>query len=123
MCLAREGSVYDAEKGPFLWPISPFPVERLPPRAHCTDPGYRAQPEPRVVKQEAGGGVGGSQWILGLLCFTAGRAPRALVWPGVTVTGGLSEWGREEHCVVLGGSHSPQPAGENLGRALLESPR
>lgn len=71
MCLAREGYVYDAGKGPFLWPISPFPVERLPPRAHCTDPGYRAQPEPRVIKQEAGGGVWGSQWILGLLCFTA----------------------------------------------------
>lgn len=37
------------------------------------------------------------------------------MWPGVTATGGLSEWGREEHCVVLAGGHSPQPAGENLG--------
>lgn len=55
-----------------------------------------------------------SQWILGLLCFTARRAPRALVWPGVTVTGGLSEWGCEEHCVVITGGHSLQPAGENL---------
>lgn len=63
--MAREGYVYDAEKGPFLWPISPFPVEHLPPRVHCTDPGYRAQPEPRVVKQEAGG-CGGVPMDLGV---------------------------------------------------------